>query len=177
MKHFFLLMLLLLIGGIALLPAVHAHCPLCSAAVGAGAVTASYYGFDMSISGLFVGAFAISTGIWVARKIKKSYIPFQSWLIVSGSFLLTVVPLRSLSAESVYLPILLFGDAGTMLNRVYWLDKILFGASIGAVITIIGVKIHESIKASRGRVFFPFQGIAITLGLLLICGLGLYLII
>src|SRR3989344_6151701 len=74
-------------------PIAYAHCPLCTAAVGAAAVSAKYYGMDISIIGLMIGAFGISTGLWFGLKLKKQFFKFQLPVIVLLSFLLTVLPL------------------------------------------------------------------------------------
>src|SRR3990167_9200674 len=86
--------------------AVMAHCPLCTAAVGAAAISAEMYGVDPSIVGIFIGAFGISTGIWIAMKIKHHF-PFQTSLIVLASFLLTVIPLYKINSDYLYIPLLL----------------------------------------------------------------------
>lgn len=158
-----------------LLPAVHAHCPLCTAAVGAAAVSASYYGVDGSIVGLFVGAFGVSTGMWLAKKIQKKYIPLQSLLIITASFFLTIIPVFSLGkSDPLYFPVLLFGASGTLFNKVYWLNTMLAGSIAGGFITSLGYKAHLFIKQwNDNRVLFPFQGIVLTLLLLGIATLGL----
>ncbi len=143
--------------------AVHAHCPLCSAAVGAAAVGASYLGVDPSIIGVFVGAFGLSTGIWVGRKIKKQYFKYQLQLITIVSFLLTVIPTLSYVKDPAYIPILLFGQSGTILNKVYWLNKLLLGSIIGAIATIFAFWLHNYTKKQRGKVLFPYQGVAFSL--------------
>src|SRR3989338_7507256 len=103
-------------------PIAYAHCPLCTAAVGAAAVSAKYYGMDMSIIGLMIGAFGISTGLWIGLKVKKQFFMLQLPVIVILSFLLTVIPLLALNEDYVYFPLLLFGSAGTLLNKVYWVN-------------------------------------------------------
>lgn len=171
-KKIFLIFILALL----LLPSlsVHAHCPICTAAVGAAAVSAKYYGLDASVIGLLIGAFGISTGLWIGLKIKKYYFKFQFPLIVLASFLLTVVPLLFVSSESIYLPLLLFGQSGSLLNKVYWINKILFGSIIGGLIALAAFFVHVYIKKMNGNVLFPFQGIIITLAFLLISGLALH---
>ncbi len=159
-----------------LVPIVYAHCPLCTGAVVAGAVASRYYGLDMSIVGLFIGAFAISTGLWVGLKIKK-YFKFQLPIIILASFFLTVIPvLNSVNSDSLYFPLLLFGLEGSIFNNVYWIDKILLGGVVGSLVCLLGYGTHCYIKKVKGKVFFPFQGIAITLFLLLITGMIFYLI-
>src|SRR3989338_6082029 len=98
-KKFFLLPLLFLFD----INFVKAHCPLCTAAVGAAAVSAKYYGMDTSIIGVLIGAFGISTGLWVALKMKKQYFKFQTSAIVVASFLLTVIPILPIMKDSLYI--------------------------------------------------------------------------
>ena len=56
--------LLALLPSLFVLREVSAHCPLCTGAVVAGAVGAKYLGLDVTILGIFVGAFAISLGFF-----------------------------------------------------------------------------------------------------------------
>ena len=172
-KFIFILFSVLLV---LIIPVVHAHCPLCTAAVGAAAVSAKYYGLDASIIGLLIGAFGISTGLWIGLKVKKQYFKFQLPLIVLASFLLTIIPIFYIQNDSIYLPLLLFGQAGSALNKVYWVDKMLFGSILGGIITLIAYWTHITIKKAKGKVLFPFQGIAITLLFLLVSGIGIYFI-
>ena len=166
--------ILILVSILLLAPAVYAHCPLCTGAVGAAAIGAKYYGLDESIIGIFIGAFSISTGLWIGRKIKKEYIRFQLPLIVILSFLLTVIPLLAVSKEPVYLPVLIAGASGSLLNKVYWVNKILLGSIIGTFITLFGYWLHLFIKRINGKVLFPFQGITLTIFLLAISSMGVY---
>ena len=143
-----------------------AHCPLCTGAVGAAAVGAKYFGVDSSIIGVFIGAFAISTGLWFARWLKSRFqktIPFQTPIVVILSFILTVVPLMKVEPEPIYFPVLLFGASGSLLNKAYWLNKILFGSALGAIASLAAYWLHLKVKAVKGKVLFPFQGIAFTL--------------
>lgn len=154
---------------------VHAHCPLCAGAVGMVAASAKYYGLDASIVGLFGGAFAVSTGVFFAQKVKKQYIRLQFPAIVLASFILTVIPLLLIKSEDMVLPLRLFGETGSVLNRVYWMDKLVFGALIALPVTLLAFWLHDYTKKVRGRVLFPYQGIVFTLAVLSIAGLGLYL--
>lgn len=166
----------LLFFSLSLIPIVYAHCPLCTGAVVAGAAVSKYYGLDMSIVGLFIGAFAISTGLWVGLKLKR-YFRFQLPIIILASFLLTIIPvLGSITNDSLYFPLLLFGQEGSIFNKVYWIDKFLLGGVIGSLVCLLGYWIHSYVKKTRGKVLFPFQGIAITLFLLLILSLLFYFI-
>ena len=79
-----------------------------------------------------------------------------------------------ISSDSIYMPLLWLGQPGAMLNKVYWINKILFGSTIGGLAALAAFLLHNKIKKIRGKVLFPFQGIAITLAFLLISSLALY---
>lgn len=168
---FFLMPLFLL----AFMPQAHAHCPLCTAAVGAAAASAKYYGLDTSIIGLLIGAFGASTGLWIGLKVKKEYFKLQLPAIVLASFLLTVIPLLYISNDLIYFPLLFFGPSGFVFNKVYWVDKMLFGSLIGGFASLFAYLTHVYIKKRSGKVLFPFQGVAFTLAFLAASGLGMYL--
>ncbi len=168
-RKFILIMLVLLFS----VPVAYAHCPLCTAAVGAAAVSAKYYGMDLSIIGIFIGAFGVSTGLWIGLKI-KNYFKFQLPVIVLLSFLLTALPLLYISDEHIYLPILWLGSAGSLFNKVYWINKILFGGIIGALASVLAYLLHVHVKKSRGKVLFPFQGVVFTILSLAITSMVMY---
>ena len=148
----------------------YAHCPLCVVAVGAGIFGAKSFGLGDGIVGLFVGAFAVATGLWIARKAKARFnlIPFQTPLIVTLSWLVTVIPMLGLSNQALYLPVFLWGPAGSLFNQVHFLNKFLLGSAIGGIVSIAALRVHHAVKAWRGKVFFPFQGIAMTIAFLVI---------
>ncbi|MEK6817278.1 MAG: hypothetical protein AABX80_00600, partial [Nanoarchaeota archaeon] len=62
---------------------VMAHCPLCTIGAGALGAGAIWLGVSPVVVALFIGAFAMSMGMWFARIIKKQYIPFQKFFIVA----------------------------------------------------------------------------------------------
>jgi len=149
-----------------------AMCPLCSVAIGAGAVAAEYYGVDPSIIGLFVGAFALSTGIWVANWIKTQYIPHQKKIIVAASLALTIIPFVPIVPDAFYLPLKLFG-----LAKVLWLNKLLVGSILGILISGGAFAFSNKIKEIRGKVLFPYQGVVFPVLALAATSVALYLIL
>ncbi len=152
-------LLLLVVVTAASVPVVMAHCPLCTAAVGSAAVAARYFGVDASVIGVMVGGFAVSTGLWLGLKLKKWY--FVA-LAVAASFALTVIPVMALVPDDFYFPLLVSGEPGSVLQRVYWLNKLLVGSFAGGIGALAAYAAHIRIKASRGKVLFPFQGTALT---------------
>jgi len=127
-----------------------AHCPLCTAATGAGIAIAESYGVDDAIIGLWVGAFIVSTALWFDRVLKKKYnFPGQSAIISAASLALTVVP---------------FYFAGMFGNPVMILgiDRLLFGMLFGSVLTFAGTELSIWIKNTRGKVFISYQTIILV---------------
>src|SRR3989339_1091867 len=102
-----------------LMQSAYAHCPLCTAGAAFAAGGAAWLGISKAIIGVFIGAFAVSTGWWVSNLLKKKYIPFQKPLIILLSFVTTIWPLMPLM-ESIY-PVYIswIGDYGSLLNRTY----------------------------------------------------------
>lgn len=158
-----------------LAPPVHAHCPLCVGALGAAAASATYFGLDGSVVGAFAGAMGASTGVWIARKIKRKYIPGQNALIILGSYISMVLALFAIDTGIVYIPIFLAGTPGALLNKAYFVSKGLLGSFIGAPIAYFSWILHEKIKTVRGRVLFPFQGTAFTIIATIVAALPLQL--
>ena len=161
---------------LASMPKVSAHCPLCTGAVIAGGIGAKYLGLDVSIVGVFAGAASISMGLWIARKIKR-YFKFQSALIVLLSYLSIVLPSIPLLSEKTYLMLSLFGSPGSLFNRVYFVDKLLLGSIIGSVFALLAYNLHLYIKAKRGKVLIPYQGVILTLLFVALAGFLTYLLV
>lgn len=159
--------LLALLPSLIFLKGVSAHCPLCTGAVVAGAIGAKYLGLDIIILGVFVGAFAISTGLWIARKL-KNYFKYQNTLIIISSFFLTVIPSLAFVKDMTYI---------SLLSRIFFVNKLLIGSIIGALVTLLAYRLHNYIKLKHGRVLFPYQGVVLTLVLLFIASISTYFVI
>lgn len=154
---------------IFLIEEVKAHCPLCTAGAAVAVGGAAWIGVNEAVIGLFIGAFAISTGWWVSKLIKKKYIPYQTFLIIISSFLLTVIPLLKIAGGKVFpIYISLIGGYGTLLNRTYIMDLFLSGSFAGGLIVSITPWLSKRIAKLRGDRFLPFQGVIITMILLII---------
>lgn len=140
-----------------------AHCPLCT--IGAVAVGLGAYKLGVSTAsvGIGVGAFAIALGLWIGRLIKKQYIPYQNEIIVILSFLTTVMPIAPLlpGARGVYVPFI--GEYGTTLV----VPHVLIGAVVGAGLVFAAPVVSRFITRLRQGKMIPFQGISITIGLLI----------
>src|SRR3989339_671279 len=102
-----------------LMQSAYAHCPLCTAGAAFAAGGAAWLGISKAIIGVFIGAFAVSTGWWVSNLLKKKYIPFQKIVLILVSYIATVLPILPLMPGFYPLLISFSGDYGSLLNRTY----------------------------------------------------------
>ena len=157
----------------ALLLGIHtarAHCPLCTAAIAAGAGGAAVLGVNNVVIGLLVGAFAVSTGWWAADAIKKRVVPYQKQAIIVSSFLLTVLPLSPFLSSAQGVNVFVTGSYGSPLYSTYLIDRFLVGALLGGTIVSVAPWLSSSITALRSGRRIPYQGILLTIALLLVAG-------
>ncbi|MDP2628309.1 MAG: hypothetical protein Q8P15_00230 [Nanoarchaeota archaeon] len=164
----------LLVFPIFLFENISAHCPLCTVGAGAAAAGAVWLGISKVVVALFIGAFAMSMGMWFARVIEKRkiFIPFQNFIIIVGVFLLTVLPLIPIikSLGPLYIPFI--GEYGV----TYALDYSLVSSLFGGLIVFFSPKINKKIKDKTGK-SISYQGIFITFSLLIIASLLIQFVI
>lgn len=157
-------------------PFVSAHCPLCTIGAAAVAGGAAWMGVNHVVIGLFIGAFALSLGLWIARLIKKQYIPFQKSIIVLFSYVGTIVPLIPLLKSDYPLFISWFGEYGSMFNKTYLFNLFLAGSLLGGLIVAATPWLSKKITAIRQGKMIPYQGILLTFALLLLLGAGIQIV-
>ncbi|HEA46552.1 MAG TPA: hypothetical protein ENH99_02105 [Candidatus Pacearchaeota archaeon] len=151
-----------------LIEKVSAHCPLCTVGAGAAAAGAVWLGVSKVVVALFIGAFAMSMGMWFARFMerRKKYIPFQYSLIIIAVFLLTVWPLIPIvkAIGPLYLPFI--GAYG----KTYAFNYSLASSLLGGLLVFIAPATSRKLTDLRNGKMLPFQGIIITFLLLIIAG-------
>lgn len=140
-----------------------AHCPLCTVGAVAAAGGAAVLGVNNAAIGVFIGAFAVSMGWWFGKAIKKRFIPYQKFALIVLSFVTTVLPIRPILSNIQPLYISWLGSYGTTLA----IDIFLMGSLLGGIIVSITPSISKSITVLRKGKIVPFQGVILTLGLLL----------
>lgn len=146
-----------------------AHCPLCTVGAGAAAAVAVWLGVKIMVIGVFMGAFALAMGLWIARLIKYKF-PYKGALLGLFSFVLTIFPLQPLFQDYTSLYITWGGEYGSIFNRTYVLDRFVIGAVIGAVILVAAPFLSRWIQKKRGQLI-PYQGIAIVFAALIVMAL------
>jgi len=68
------------------------------------------------------------------------------------------------------LPIYWFGGYGTLFNRTYLLNNFLMGSLLGGFVVCITPSMSSKITLLRKGKIVPFQGVILTLGLLVVLG-------
>jgi len=157
---------LLLVACYLLLFASNAYavCPACTVAVGAGVGLSRWLGIDDTITGLWIGGFLISSSLWFdsyleSRKIK---FPRRTFLLVLIFYLVTVFPLY------------FTGIVGHPGNRIWGIDKLIFGTGVGSVLFLASIFLDKYLRAKNGgKVFFYYQKVVLPVALLLL-GSGVF---
>ncbi len=150
---------------------VFAHCPLCTAGAGIGAIIAQNLGMKSSALGVFLGAFSVALGWWLANVLKKNEkiknLKFLLPLSILISFLSIILPLKLYFYEIDSFSLNFFGDYGTLFNRTYAYDKFFLASMIGGLIILISPKLSLYLTKIRQK-NFPFQGLIINFLLLIL---------
>ena len=164
---------------IILSQSVLAHCPLCTAAAGVGIGVARWIGVDDSIVGLFLGAFIVSMGLWFNNLLKKrkANIPFQGFLIVFASFLLTIIPLYLAGIINNLEIVKSLPELSVLGLGVFGIDKLLFGTIVGIIAVGSSFSLSDYFKKKKGKGLFPYQGVLFMIVTLLILSGGFWIII
>lgn len=152
---------------VLLTKSIMAHCPLCTIGAGAAAAGAVWLGVSKVVVALFIGGFAMSMGMWFSKIPKKRYIPFQKTIIIAIIFLTTLLPLMPLFKAIGPLYLSFIGQYG----KTYAVNYSLASGLLGALIVFISPSLSKQITKSRKGKILPFQGVVLTLSLLVILGI------
>lgn len=143
-------------------------CAVCTVAVGSFVGLAQWLKIDDRITGLWVGALLASLVAWTIHYLDKKNIHFK------GRKILTVV----LWYGFVIVPFYFTGVIGHPLNKVWGIDKLLFGIILGTIIFVIAnLLLNYLKKKNNGKSYFHLQKAIVPVGFLAIASLITYLII
>ena len=146
-----------LLGFWSLPNATYAMCPVCTVAVGAGIGLSRWLGVDDTITGLWVGAIMISLAMWtnVWLEKRKFRFPARDFLVYAAYI------------AAIFIPLYYKDILGHPLNRLWGADKLSLGMAIGAVVFYLMAGLYLNMKKrNNNRAHFPFQKIAMTVGVL-----------
>lgn len=155
---------------------VYAHCPLCTAGAGAMAGAAALMGVKYGAIGVFLGAFAAALGLWIAKRVKKTYIPRQNIVIFLGVYLSTLLPLVPFTKDYSSFLISMYGDYGSLFNRTYLINWFIVGSLLGTVMVFLAPRFSSYVTHLRHGRKIKFQGLALTFLLLLVAALPIQLL-
>lgn len=167
MKKFILPILLLL--SLYIFPTqVRAVCPVCTVAVAGGIGISRYLGIDDTVTGLWIGAFIISSALWFSSWLRKKHIhiKYQDIISILFFYLLVIVPLK------------LTGFLGHLTNTIFGIDKIIFGSFLGSLLFLSSVLLDKYLRSkNNGKVYVYYQKVILPVLILSISSLLLVLII
>lgn len=146
---------------------VLAICPVCTVAVGAGVGLAQYFGIDDSITGIWVGGLVVSMAAWTIDWLNRKNIKFY------GRKILVVVSYYALVVTPLYWKELI----GHPFNKIWGMDKLMFGIAFGSILFLSGALAHFRLKKRNGeKSYFPFQKVVLAISPLIVFSAVFYFI-
>jgi len=144
-----------------------AVCPICTVAIGTGVGFTRYIGIDDTITGLWIGGFIVSSGLWLASflKNKKIKIPYIE--------ILSVILMTAFTIIALYLSKFI----GVAHNKIFGVEKIVFGIAIGMIIFFFSTKTDAYLRQkNNGKVIIYYQKVIIPVLFLTLTSFLFYLI-
>ena len=142
-----------------------AHCPLCVAGAGVGLSLSRLLGIDDSITGVWLAAFLGAISFWSESLIKRRELrPKLRPFIYIAVFAATIWSFYKFNLV-------------IRMSQLFGLDKLTFGMIVGGVAFYLIDAIDDYVIKRKGKVFFPYQRIIVTLGGIFILSLGVYILI
>lgn len=143
-------------------------CPVCVVAVGAGLGLSRWFGIDDAVTSIWIGAFMIAIISWTLSFMKK-----KGWSFTDDGIVITLAYILL-----TYIPLYYAGIVGQELNKIWGLDKIIVGSTIGATFLFVGHWLNLYLKkTNNGKVFFAYQRVVVPVMVLLITSVILWKII
>lgn len=144
---------------------VLAHCPLCVAGAGVGLSLSRLLGIDDSVTGVWLAAFLGATSFWSESLIKRRELrPKLRPLIYIAIFAATIWSFYKFNLV-------------IRMSQLFGLDKLIFGMIVGGVAFYLIDALDDYLIRRKGKVFFPYQRIVVTLGGMLALSLAVYILI
>ena len=139
--------------------ALHAVCPVCTAAIGIGLEGMRFLGVDDIITGVWAGGLVLSLIFWTTSKMHKKGVQNPLWYLLVAAAWLSLLPMTWLLPNAN--PFGMYTFLG--------IDKFLFGIIVGMVTFYTAASWHNRIKKRNGgKSWFPMQKVVWPVGALLI---------
>ncbi|MEK7541016.1 MAG: hypothetical protein AAB529_02135 [Patescibacteria group bacterium] len=188
MKKRFLLLASFLFFNATLANIAKAVCPVCVVAVGAGLGMSRWLGIDDAVSSIWIGALLVSLSIWTivwlnkkklaplnAAKPQFRFAKLFNW-VKNFKYNKVIIPLLYYLITIV--PLYYYDIIGHPLNKIFGIDKIIFGIVLGTAVFLASVWFHNFLKTkNQGKQFFIYQKVILPLAFLILTSLIFYTII
>ena len=141
----------------------NAQCPVCIVTIGGSVLLSRYLGIDDLIVGIWAGALILSSGLWTAGFIKRTFFKGQKWVLTVLLWITTVFGLKQA------------GFIGNPTCKIHGHDKLFTGIIAGTLVFLLAygsdLLLRKLNKKNPGKVFFPYQRVVIPVVLLIIATL------
>lgn len=137
-----------------------AICPVCTLAVGAGLGLSRWVGVDDTVSGIWVGAFLLSSSMWFYNWLSAKYKKFKSKYYLALLIILTFLV--------VFIPLAKADIIGHPFNTILGIDKLVFGSALGAGVFTLSIFADKKVRQIRGKQLFQYQKVAFPVSLLIL---------
>lgn len=184
MKKVLIFFLFLLITITYNLAPVHAVCPVCTVAVGAGLGLARYVGVDDIVSGIWIGGLILSSSFWLSNWLNKKYfskhptLKFPFLTSLPREILMKWGHLPLLTSTIMYiivlLPLWISQTIGHPFNTIFGIDKLIFGTILGSIIFLLAVWADKKIREVKNKQLFVYQKVVLPVFSLIITSLLIY---
>jgi len=149
----------LLLAVLLLLPAVHAVCPVCTIAVGAGVGVLRAWGVDDVITSLWFGGLVVSSIAWTLNVLHK-----RRWLTNARAAWIALLFLAMFVGPLPFIDVI-----GVPGNTVLGIDKFLAGTILGMIIFLLAVRADKYLRSiNEEKVLVPYQKVIIPVAFLTI---------
>jgi hypothetical protein len=151
----------------------YAVCPICTLAVAAGLGLSRYLGIDDTVSGVWIGGVILSTSLWLVDWLSKKNFKRLKWYrnLKYNSYT-TIFFMYAL----VILPLLKTGIIGHPFNKLWGVDKLILGITVGSGVFLLGVWADKKERKLKGKQLFSFQKVVFPIAILLIASLIFFLL-
>jgi len=148
-----------------------AICPVCIVAVGAGLGLSEYLGIDDTIAGVWIGGMIVAMIAWTINWFNK-----KKWTFINKD--LRDILITLIYYVMVIWPLLSKNMIGHPWNKLFGVDKLALGITVGSIGFLGATLWYDDIKKNHGgHAQFPFQKVAWPVGSLVILSLVFYLIV
>ncbi len=155
----------LILFGFLFYQTASAVCPVCTMGAIAGVGLCRWLGIDDLITGVWLGGLLLSSLLWFWFWLikKKPGAKKFGWLVAILWYAMAILPFYFTKI------------IGHPYNKLWGIDKLLFGIASGTLVFGLAVWFGDYLKKkNQGKVYFPYQKVVVPIGFLAIASVILY---